>query len=192
MHRFRWAVVAAVGLAATASVMAGETAVPGDRSGVAVTRLRMVPATATRDAVALATVAAGRGQAATRRAKTSGTAARPAGWWRTRIAVVNCANVRLVAPRRLTLGCATRTRPPGNYVTGLRWLRWSRGQGFARGIGDEHPATCAGLTRVAVTLWRPRPWHGHAGMVYFTRMTVTNKWIPTEWSPKTQTIPLWS
>jgi hypothetical protein len=88
------------------------------------------------------------------------------------------------------LSCPTRTRPPGNYVTGLRWLRWSRRQGSARGVGDEHPATCAGLTRVAVILWRARPWHGHARMLYFTRMTVINKWTPTAWSPKTQTIHL--
>lgn len=188
----RWAIVAAVGLTAAASVMTGGAAAPGDRSGAPI-RTTHLPSTATASAtVALAAVAAGPGQAATRAAKSGGTAARSAAWWRTRIAVVNCTSRRQVEPKRMPLACARGNHPPGNYVTGLRWLRWSRQRGSARGVGDEHPATCAGLTRVAVILWRPRIWHGHAGMLYFTRMTVINKWIPTAWSPKTQTIHLWS
>ena len=135
MQRFRWAVVAAVGLTAVASVMAGVTA-PGDRSGGAVRTPRMPSTAAARATVALAAVEAGPGQATTRRAKSGGTAARSAAWWRTRIAVVNCTNLRQAAPKRLMLSCATRTRPPGNYVTGLRWLQWSRRQGSARGVGD--------------------------------------------------------
>jgi len=192
MQRLRWAVVAAVGLTAAASVMAGVTAARGDRSGAAVKTRHMPSLAATSATVALAAVAAGPGRAATGRAKISSTAARSAAWWRTRIAVVDCTDHRQVAPRRLSLACARGTHPPGNYVTGLRWRRWRRRGGSARGVGDEHPATCAGLTRVAVILWRPRLWHGQAGMLYFTRMTVINHWIPTAWSPKTQTIHLWS
>jgi hypothetical protein len=192
MQRFRLAVVAAAGLTATASVMAGVTAAPGHRSGVAIRTTRVPSTTATRSIVALAAVAAGPGPVATRHAKNSSTPPKSAAWWRTQIAVVNCASHRQVAPERLSLACARGTYPPGNYVNGLRWRRWNRQGGSARGVGDEHPATCAGLARVTVLLWRPRPWHGHAGMLYFTRMTVINHWIPTAWSPKTQTIHLWS
>ncbi len=192
MQRFRWAIVVAVGLTAAAAVMTGVTAAPGDRSGVAVRTTNMPSTAVTRAKVALAAVAAEPGQATTLHAKSSSPAPRSSTWWRTRIAVVNCANHRQVEPRRLSLACARGKQPPGNYVTGLRWLRWSRRQSSARGVGDEHPATCAGLTRVTVVLWRPRPWRGHARMLHFTRMTVINRWVPTTWSPDWQSINLWS
>jgi hypothetical protein len=133
MQRFRWAAVAAVGLTAATSVMAGVTA-PGDRSGVAV-RTPRAPSAAARATATLAAAAGGHGRVAAGRA--ANTAARPAAWWRTRIAVVNRANRRQVAPSRLTLSCPTTTRPRGNYVTGLRRRYWNRRQGSARGVGTS-------------------------------------------------------
>jgi hypothetical protein len=189
MQRFRWA--AAVGLIAAAIVMTSVIAASGDHSRAPARTMHM-PSTATRARVALTARTMGTGQAVIRGAEFNTSSRRSTTRWRTRIALINCAKHGQLKPKRLSLSCAWGGHPRGNYVNGLRWRRWSRRQGSARAVGEEHPATCGGTTSVAVILWRPRPWHGHAGKFHFTRMTVINKWTPTAWSPKTQTIHLWS
>jgi hypothetical protein len=106
-----------------------------------------------------------------------------------RVVTIACNGREQVGPRRLALACASGQRPPGNYLTGLRWLRWGW-HGAAYGTGEEHPATCVGSTNVVVVLWRPRPWPGHAGLRYFSRMTVINRGALTPWSPLTSTVRL--
>jgi len=105
------------------------------------------------------------------------------------VIAVNCGGDAQVSPKRFALRCATRIRPPGNYLTGLRWQQWGW-HDSAYGIGTEHPATCVGSTSVAVVLWRPRPWPGHARQRYFSRITVINKGTPTAWAPRTSTVHL--
>jgi hypothetical protein len=106
-----------------------------------------------------------------------------------RVIAVNCDGHAQVSPKRLALRCATRNRPPGNYLTGLSWQQWGW-HDSAYGIGTEHPATCVGSTSVAVVLWRPQSWPGHARQRYFSRITVINEGAPAAWSPRTSTVHL--
>jgi hypothetical protein len=106
--------------------------------------------------------------------------------------VINCTGHGQIKPKGFALACAGGNKAPGNYLTGLHWRRWGRGRDSAYGVAVEHSATCVGSTRVAVTLWRPRPLHGHKNWLYFTRITVINKGAPTPWAARTSTIQLWS
>jgi hypothetical protein len=103
---------------------------------------------------------------------------------------ISCKGREQVRPSRLALACASGQRLPGNYLTGLRWMRWGW-HGSAYGTGEEHPATCVGSTNVVVVLWRLRAWPGHAGLRHFTQMTVINRGALTPWSPLISTVRLW-
>jgi hypothetical protein len=169
MQRFRRAVVAAAGLVTGVVVMTGLMGAFAARTDPAARTVVLPSAaqTAVISSVLLPSVPA-------------------------QTVVINCTDHGQIKPKRFALACAQRNKPPGNYLTGLHWRQWGRGQDSAYGVAVEHPATCVGSTRVEVMLWRPRPLHVHKNWLYFTRMTVINKGAPTPWSPKTSTIQLWS
>jgi len=96
------------------------------------------------------------------------------------VVVVNCAGHGKVRPTQYDLGCM----PSSEYLARLKWASWHRvafGEGVLK-VNDCTP-TCAHGKYVSypilTVLWRARPWPGHAGRAYFTRLT----WIFTDKRP---------
>lgn len=88
--------------------------------------------------------------------------------------VVNCAMHAQTQPGQYILACAD-----GNaYVAGLHWAAWGSSAAFATGseaFNDCIPNCLAGhflSFPVLVAAWRAEPWPGHAGVRYFTQMTL--------------------
>jgi hypothetical protein len=88
--------------------------------------------------------------------------------------VVNCRMHGQTRPRQYVLACAD-----GNsYLARLRWKTWGSSAALAKGrsvFNDCTPRCVAGHFHsfpVLVALWRARPWPGHAGQRYFTRVTI--------------------
>ena len=88
--------------------------------------------------------------------------------------VVNCRMHGRTRPHQYVLACAD-----GNAsLTRLRWKTWGTAAALATGrsvFNDCTPSCVAGHFHsfpVLATLWRPRPWPGHAGQRYFTRVTI--------------------
>jgi hypothetical protein len=87
--------------------------------------------------------------------------------------VINCLGHGQIRPHRYVLTCAD-----GNdYLTGLHWASWGSA-GFGSGssaFNDCTPSCVSGHFHsfpVLVVLWRARPWPGHPGERYFTRVTL--------------------
>jgi hypothetical protein len=88
--------------------------------------------------------------------------------------VVNCAGRRQVRPHQYILACAD-----GNaFLTGLHWSAWGSASAFASGttaFNDCIPSCVAGHLHkfpALIALWRAEPLPGHAGLRYFTRVTI--------------------
>ena len=94
--------------------------------------------------------------------------------------LVNCAGTGQVRPAGYDIGCM----PSQELVTGLTWTSW-RSTAFGSGtlkVNDCTP-TCAQGSYIKypilAVLWRARPWPGHSGRAYFSRLT----WIFTAQRP---------
>ena len=107
------------------------------------------------------------------------------------VVLVNCAGHGKVRPAVYDIGCM----PSSEYLARLSWTSW-RSTAFGHGglkVNDCTP-TCAQGTYetypVLTVLWRARPWPGHSGRAYFSRLT----WIFTgkrpARAPVTQTFKL--
>ena len=100
----------------------------------------------------------------------------PAAAASTSVVVVNCAGHGKVRPTRLDVGCM----PSSEYMARLTWASW-RSVAFGEGVFkvNDCTPTCARGKYVSYpilqVLWRARPWPGHAGRDYFSRLT----WIFT-------------
>jgi hypothetical protein len=88
--------------------------------------------------------------------------------------VVNCAMRGRVRPSQYVLACAD-----GNSsLTGLHWQTWGSSSALAQGrstFNDCIPNCVSGHFHsfpALAALWRVRPWPGHAGQRYFTRVTI--------------------
>jgi hypothetical protein len=117
-------------------------------------------------AVAVATTAAGATTAAPRPpAAARATASVPL--------VINCLGHGQTRPHRYVLTCAD-----GNdYLTGLQWTSWgATGYGSGTSVFNDCTPSCVSghfhHFPVLVVLWRAKPWPGHPGERYFTRVTL--------------------
>jgi len=96
------------------------------------------------------------------------------------VVLVGCGGTGQVRPAGYDIGCM----PSNELVTGLRWTSW-RSAAFGSGVlkVNDCTPTCAQGTYVKypilVVLWRARPWPGHPGREYFSRLT----WIFTAQRP---------
>src|ERR1700683_4328783 len=96
------------------------------------------------------------------------------------VVLVNCAGHGKVRPAVYDIGCM----PSSEYVAGLKWTSWHAvafGSGVLK-VNDCTP-TCAQGKYISypilAVLWRARPWAGHSGSDYFSRLT----WIFTSTRP---------
>jgi hypothetical protein len=113
--------------------------------------------------------------------------------------VVSCSMKTQVRPGSFTLACAD-----GNvYVGALNWTAWGSSSALASGtysFNDCTPNCLSGHSHTLpglVVLWGAQPLPGHAGVSYFTEMTVIftgNRSYTaggkTYKEPQTQTTPL--
>jgi hypothetical protein len=107
-------------------------------------------------------------------------AAGPASAASSPVVLVNCAGHGKVRPAVYDIGCM----PSSEYVAGLKWTSWHAvafGSGVLK-VNDCTP-TCAQGKYISypilAVLWRARPWAGHSGGEYFSRLT----WIFTSTRP---------
>jgi len=104
----------------------------------------------------------------------------PASAGSSQVVLVNCGGTGQVRPAGYDIGCM----PSNELVTRLTWTSW-RSAAFGSGIlkVNDCTPTCAQGTYVKypilVVLWRARPWPGHPGREYFSRLT----WIFTAQRP---------
>ncbi len=88
--------------------------------------------------------------------------------------VVACFNKTQVRPASYLLACAD----GGAYLETLNWSAWGSSSALARGsflINDCVPSCVDGHGHafpVLAVLWDAQPWPGHAGVRYFTRLTM--------------------
>jgi hypothetical protein len=97
------------------------------------------------------------------------------------VVLVNCAGAGQVRPTRYDgPGCM----PANELVAGLTWTSW-RSAAFGSGVlkVNDCTPTCAqgsyATYPILVVLWQARPWPGHPGRAYFSRLT----WIFTAHRP---------
>ena len=97
------------------------------------------------------------------------------------VVLVSCTGAGQVRPARYDgIGCM----PSNELVAGLTWTSW-RSAAFGGGVlkVNDCTPTCAQGSYVKypilVVLWRARPWPGHPGREYFSRLT----WIFTAQRP---------
>ena len=104
----------------------------------------------------------------------------PASAGSSQVVLVNCNGAGQVRPAGYDIGCM----PSNELVTGLTWTSW-RSVAFGSGIlkVNDCTPTCAQGTYVKypilAVLWRAKPWPGHPGREYFSRLT----WIFTAQRP---------
>jgi hypothetical protein len=105
---------------------------------------------------------------------TSGTATpAPAAAAQRSTVILDCSGQRHTRPSSLVLTCAD----ANDALTALSWVSWANN--FAFGLGTEKVNTCTPDCAdgklvsypALITLWRPKPIPGHAGLRYFTRIT---------------------
>jgi hypothetical protein len=121
-------------------------------------------------------------------------AAGPASARSSQVVVDGCNGHGQVRPTRLeTFNTCMASQ---EFVGGLHWTSW---QQAAFGHGQLNVNNCIPTCAqgkyikypILTVLWRPRPWSGHPGRAYFSRLT----WIftgkrPLKHSPAAQTMPL--
>lgn len=115
--------------------------------------------------VAAGVAAAGPAAAASGPASAASAASRP-------VVLVGCLGTGQVRPARYDIGCM----PSNELVAGLTWTSW-RSAAFGSGVlkvNDCTPTCAQGhyvKFPILVVLWRARPWPGHPGREYFSRLT---------------------
>lgn len=88
--------------------------------------------------------------------------------------VVVCINKTQVRPRSYILACADGQV----YLSNLSWAAWGASSALASGtytFNDCVPSCVGGQGRsfgVLAVLWDAQRWPGHAGVRYFTRLTI--------------------
>ena len=103
-------------------------------------------------------------------------AAGPASAGSSQVVLVNCSGDGQVRPAGYDPCCM----PSSELVTGLKWTSW-RSVAFGSGVlkVNDCTPTCAQGKYISypilTVLWRARPWPGHPGQEYFSRLT----WIFT-------------
>jgi hypothetical protein len=111
----------------------------------------------------------------------------------TQVALVNyCSGHGQVRPVTEDLpGCM----PSNEYLAGLKWTSW-RSVAYGGGVFRVNNCTpsCAQGKYVSypvlTVLWRAKPWPGHAGRDYFSRMTVIFTGAHHPHGPAAQTLTL--
>ena len=107
-------------------------------------------------------------------------AAGPASAESSQVVLVNCSGHGQVRPAGYDPSCM----PSSELVTGLTWTSW-RPVAFVSGVlkvNDCTPSCAQGKYisyPILTVLWRARPWPGHPGQKYFSRLT----WIFTSNRP---------
>ena len=107
-------------------------------------------------------------------------AAGPASAESSQVVLVNCSGHGQVRPAGYDPSCM----PSSELVTGLTWTSW-RPVAFGSGVlkvNDCTPSCAQGKYisyPILTVLWRARPWPGHPGQKYFSRLT----WIFTSNRP---------
>lgn len=142
---------------------------PGAYEGIAmkirITRLRITVAALT--LCGLAATAAVAGTASASPAATTTAASKVP-------VLINCLRHGDVRPGSYVFTCAD----ANSYLTGLHWPNWTGRDAFATGtdaFNDCTPSCVQGHLHkfpALIVLWRPEPWPGHHGALYFSRMTV--------------------
>jgi hypothetical protein len=88
--------------------------------------------------------------------------------------VVDCGASGQTRPGQYQLACAS----AGAMLTGLHWVSWGSSAAFASGasvVNDCVPSCVGGHGHsfpALVALWRAEPRPGHAGQLYFSRLTI--------------------
>jgi hypothetical protein len=88
--------------------------------------------------------------------------------------VIACINTTQIRPGEYILPCGDGTA----YLYHLNWSAWTSSSALASGIYsfDDCTPSCAGghghSFGVLAVFWDVQPWPGHAGVRYFTRLTI--------------------